>query len=121
MDETYGNFWQRSTKWLKAGWLATAALIAVYIGMVEPRQMAREISASRSTGLAAISGGSILPWRQNATPESMAGQAMLMQGSAMADEFELKASNAADEINADRKLISSSSIDMVVKQPASTA
>ena len=57
MDGIYGNFWKRSTKWLKAGWLATAALVAVYIGMIEPREMAREISASKSTGLAAVAGG----------------------------------------------------------------
>jgi hypothetical protein len=121
MEWTRGNSWARSSKWLKAGWLATAALVAVYIGMVEPRQMAREISASRTTGLGAVSGGSILPWRQNATPESMVGRAMLLQGRAMTDEFALNALYATDEINADRKLINSSSIDMVVKQPATAA
>src|SRR5690348_15875232 len=65
MNWEWGDFWQRSRNWLRVGWLVTAGLIALYIGVIEPRQTAREISASRGTGLAAIARGSIMPWRQS--------------------------------------------------------
>src|SRR2546423_329960 len=64
MNFTWGDFWLRSGKWLETGWLITAGLVAFYIGVVEPRQMTKEIASSRTTGLGAVAGGSILPWRQ---------------------------------------------------------
>jgi hypothetical protein len=117
MNWTYGDFWLRSRKWLKAGWLTTAGLIAVYISVIEPRQMAKEISASGQTGLAAYAGGSILPWRQNIAPESIAGQAMLLQTRVATDNFAPPPPPPPGESTIDRKLISTAAIDMIVKQP----
>ena len=122
MNWEWGDFWSRSGKWLKVGWLVTAGLVAFYVGAIEPQQMAKEISASRSTGLGAIAGGSILPWRRApapidhyfggelARPHRIPEAAMAMDsGPAPANEPE------------ERKLVRSGSMYLIVKAPADAA
>ena len=53
MEIPWGGFWQKSRNRLKAGWLITAGLVAIYLGAVEPMNRMKGISSSRATGLAA--------------------------------------------------------------------
>ena len=48
MTFEWGDFWRRSRHWLKVGWLVAAGLVALYVGVIEPRQRARGFSASYS-------------------------------------------------------------------------
>jgi len=50
----WGAFWQRSRKRLKAGWLITAAIVAIYIGAIQPMDGVRGISSEKATGLASL-------------------------------------------------------------------
>jgi hypothetical protein len=102
----------------------TAALVALYVGVIEPRQMAREIEASRSTGLGAVAGGSILPWRQ--TPDTYysrgygagggGGSSQKLRMAAMAMNEPL----AADSGEA-RKLVRTCTMYLIAKAPADAA
>ena len=56
MQIPWGSFWQRSKKPLKVGWLITAGLMAVYIGVIQPRQRALLVSDDLATGLRASEG-----------------------------------------------------------------
>ena len=64
MQIVWGSFWRRSRKWVKAGWLIMAGVVALYIGAIEPQQNAREISSQRATGLDAVAWEPISLWRQ---------------------------------------------------------
>jgi Domain of unknown function (DUF4349) len=120
MDWKWGDFWSRSGKWLKVGWLVTAGLVALYIGVIEPRQMAREVSASRSTGLGAVAGGSILPWRQKTVPA-----ARFTGGFSGADVDKVQVAamtmSADSSEPVDRKLVRTCAMYLIVQTPAETA
>ena len=53
---------------LKTGWLITAGVIALYLGVTQPRDQARGIASEKASGLAAVSGGvgwePVSLWRQ---------------------------------------------------------
>lgn len=121
MDWTWGDFWRRSSKLLKTCWLITAGLVAVYIGVIEPREMAREVGYERSTGLGAVAGGgSIFPWRQHVTRESLVAQSTYLQAGLQTYNDASPAPPDSDKAE-ERKLVRTSAISMVVKQPASAA
>ena len=46
----------KTGKWLKTGWLISAGLVALYVGVIEPRERGRGIARERGMGLAATSG-----------------------------------------------------------------
>jgi hypothetical protein len=54
MKIPWGAFWQRSHNRLKAGWLITAAIVAVYIGAIQPMDGVRGISSEKGAGLASF-------------------------------------------------------------------
>src|SRR6266567_2609235 len=134
MKIRFGAFWQNSRNRLKAAWLIMAGLIAIYVGAVEPMNQARSIAAERSTGLAASS-----EWQ----PASMWHQSRLsamlqsgvvggVPGGITADKEGATVDMAsADALPApppppprapaDRKMIRSSLMDLVVKSPRDTS
>jgi cell division protein FtsL len=118
MQIAWGNFWQRSRKPLKTGWLIAAGLIALYIGAIQPRQRAQEIRAERETGLSASAGYS-------SPAEGLVGAA---PGSfAVADKLSLEAASVSGAPEPpppqpggapdDRRTIRNGEMDLIVKNP----
>ena len=133
MNWTWGDFWLNSRKWLKTGWLLTAGLVAVYIGVIEPRQMDRGVASSRATGLGAVTGGSIFPWRQQSPSSPGRFEAYIgggggggdrltrstyVQSAAMAMKAPSALTSEADE---ERKLVRTCSMYLLVKTPSEDA
>ena len=52
MPVRWGWFSQRSSKYLKTGWLMSVGLVAVYAGWIKPLNSMRGIPERRATGLA---------------------------------------------------------------------
>ena len=44
---------------LKAGWLIAAGVVALYVGLIQPRDQARGIASEKATGLAATAVGRV--------------------------------------------------------------
>src|ERR1700690_2303656 len=63
MPANWRSFFSRSQKWLKTGWLIMAGVVAVYFGVILPRETARGIAEQRATGLGAVTGEPISLWR----------------------------------------------------------
>jgi hypothetical protein len=57
MGIRWGVLSSKTGKWLKTGWLIAAGLVALYIGVIAPRERARGIALERASGLAAVAGG----------------------------------------------------------------
>src|SRR5260370_1302199 len=80
----WGVFSTKSRKALKTGWLITAGVIALYLGVIQPRDRARGIASERSTGLAAVSGGvgwePIFLWRQTSILPRFSHEAYFQKG-----------------------------------------
>src|ERR1019366_8158897 len=53
----WGVFSAKSRTALKTGWLITAGVVALYLGLIQPRDQERGIASEQATGLAAVSGG----------------------------------------------------------------
>ncbi len=126
MDFSWGDFACKSRKWLKTGWLITAGLVAVYIGAIEPMQLRREFANQESTGLAAVAGGPLMPWRQGETnvATSMEYIGGVVGGVPRASSSKLAlalASNAPapqePQDASDRKLVRTAAMNLVVKNP----
>jgi hypothetical protein len=64
----WGVFSAKSRTALKTSWLITAGVVALYLGLIQPRDQARGIASEKASGLAALSGGvgwePISLWRQ---------------------------------------------------------
>ena len=128
-----GSFWQRSRKWLKTGWLIMAGVVALYVGAIEPQQNAREINSQRATGLSAVNWEPTSLWRQvmlvpRREGRSTAGVIGGVPGGLEAGEIGVVrqaammtyASPPQNDF-ADRKMARTSSIDLIVKNPAAVA
>ena len=74
MEIPWGGFWQKSRNRLKAGWLITAGLVAIYLGAVEPMNRMKGISSSRATGLAASA-----DWQPSAMWHQMRPMRLMLQ------------------------------------------
>jgi hypothetical protein len=57
MGIRWGVFSAKSRTALKTAWLITAGVIALYLGVIQPRDQARGIASEKASGLAAVSGG----------------------------------------------------------------
>jgi hypothetical protein len=135
MRIVWGSFWQRSRKWLKTGWLITAGVVAIYVGAIEPQQNAREIRSQRANGLGAVGWEPMSLWRQarlvpHREVRAVAGVVGGVPGGIAAGEIGgikqaamLAYAPAAppSDASADRKMVRTSSIDLIVKSPAAAA
>jgi hypothetical protein len=129
MTWRWGDLWHQRQKWLKAGWLITAAWVAIYIGVIEPREIAREVEAERSTGLGTVAGPiSILPSRRAKLISHLESYRPALSGgyadrARMASMFINGSASPARSENAqqDRKLVRTGSMQLVVESPVEIA
>ena len=64
MEFAWGELWNKSRNRLKAGWLITAGVIAIYAGTVGPMDRFREEETQRETGLGAVAFEPASMWHQ---------------------------------------------------------
>ena len=135
MEIVWGRFWQKSRNRLKAGWLMTAGLVAIYVGAIEPMNQVRGIAQGRATGLAASEWQPISMWRSarpfsasmrkaegvvGGVPGGIAsGKARSVQMASFVAYDALPSAKTAG--SGDRKTIRTSSMDLIVKSPADSA
>jgi Domain of unknown function (DUF4349) len=134
----WGAFSAQSRTALKTGWLITAGVVALYLGLIQPRDRARGIASENATGLAAVSGGvgwaPISLWRQTSILPHFRSEAYLQKGIvggvpvdrtvvAPASLMTFSGGRAGVEGNSseDRRLVRTESLGIIVKTPAETA
>jgi hypothetical protein len=139
MGVRWGVLSSKTGKWLKTGWLIAAGLVALYIGVIAPRERARGIASERASGLAAVAGGvgwepislwhqsSILPHfaRMKSVDKGVIGG---VPGGVSVDRASVMTyvggggGGAGQEESApDRKLVRTATLGLIVKTPAETA
>ncbi len=117
MQLVWGSLAGKSKNWLKAGWLITAGLFALYIGTIRTHE-SRGIA--QSTGLAEPAWDPISLWRQPFYHRAI--DAVAREGRFQSAGMMSYLSNVEPQApEADRKLVRNSSIDLVAKNPADTA
>lgn len=124
----WGVFSTKSRRVLKTGWLVTAGVVALYLGVIQPRDQDRGIAKERATGLASVSGGvgwepislwhqtSILPHLIRSVPAS---RAVISNSSLMT--FSGGGGGAEEATSEERKLVRTAALGLIVKTPAETA
>jgi hypothetical protein len=134
----WGVFSAKSRTALKTGWLITAGVVALYLGVIQPRDQARGIALENSTGIAAVSGGvgwePISRFRQTSILPHFRSEAYLQKGMvggvsvdrtvvARASLMTFSGGRAGGEeaMSGDRKLVRTESLGLIVKTPAETA
>ncbi len=134
----WGVFHTKSRTALKTGWLITAGVVALYLGLIQPRDQARGIASEKATGLAAVSGGvgwepnSL--WRQTSILPHLRSEAYLQKGivggvsvdravvaPASLMTFSAGRYTGEEGTSEDRKLVRTESLSLIVKAPAETA
>jgi hypothetical protein len=124
MEKDWHAFWQGRRKWLKAGWLITAALVAVYGGVIRPSRALRGIAEERSTGLAAIERNRhwLVPLPESVDNATLAaGVVGGVPGGVGSRSAPTVTYLSTSDGLADRKLVRTSSIDLLVKRPSESA
>jgi len=133
----WGVFFTKSRTALKTGWLITAGVVALYLGVIQPRDQARGIASQKASGLAAVSGGvgwePISLWRQTSILPHLRSEAYLQKGIvggvpvdravvAPAALMTFSGRTSGEEnASEDRKLVRTDSLGLIVKTPAETA
>ena len=133
-----GVFSAKSGRALKTGWLITAGVVALYLGVIQPHDQARGIAAERASGLAAVSGGvrwePISLWRQTSILPHFRSDTYLQRGivgGAPVDRAAVAPASLAifsggrgggeEGTSEDRKLVRTESLGLIVKAPAEIA
>ncbi len=135
----WGGLSEKTGKWLKTGWLISAGLVALYVGVIEPRERGRGIAREKGTGLAATSGRvqwePISLWRQSSILPHFARKVSVDRGvvggvpGRMVTRASLSALEAGGgggggrgkEVAEDRKLVRTAALDLIVKSPAQSS
>jgi hypothetical protein len=134
----WGVFSTKSRKALKTGWLITAGVLALYLGVIQPRERARGIASQKAAGLAAVSGGvgwePVSLWHQTSILPHFRREAYLQKGvvgGVPADRavvaraslmtFSGGGGGGEEGTPEDRKLVRTAAIGLIVKTPAETA
>ena len=134
----WGVFYTKSRTALKTGWLITAGVIALYLGVVQPRDQARGIASEKATGLAAVSGGvgwePISLWRQASIFPHFRSEPYLQKGivggvpvdravvvPASLMTFSGGQTGGEEGTSENHKLVRTESLGLIVKTPADTA
>jgi hypothetical protein len=124
MQIAWGGFWLGSRKWLKTGWLVTAVLFAVYGGFIRPSLAFRGIAMERTSALARIERNRhwLIPLPQSVDNATLAaGVTGELQRGRATRSAPMKMKLSASGEDADRRLVRTSSIDLLVKSPAESA
>ena len=133
MEIAWGKLWKGSRGRLKTGWLITSAVVALYVGAIEPMNRYREIANQQGTGIGAVAFEPDSMWHQM----SPVG-AMLRKGrEVVVDDAFIPArrENVALEMVAndrlaggggggdreDRKMVRTAMMDLTVKSPRDTS
>jgi hypothetical protein len=134
----WGVFSAKSRAALKTGWLITAGVVALYLGLIQPRDQARGIASEKATGLAAVSGGvgwePISLWRQTSILPHFRSDAYLQKGivggvpvdragvaPASLMTFSGGRTGGEEGSSEDRRLVRTESLSLIVKAPTETA
>ncbi|MBZ5548697.1 MAG: DUF4349 domain-containing protein [Acidobacteriia bacterium] len=134
----WGVFSTKSRKALKTGWLITAGVVALYLGVIQPRDRARGIATEKTSGLAAVSGGvrwePVSLWRQTSILPHFSREAYLQKGviggipvdravvaRASLTTFSGGGGGGEEGASEDRKLVRTAALGFIVKSPAETA
>src|SRR5580692_8091947 len=126
----WGVFHTKSRTALKTGWLITAGVVALYLGLIQPRDQARGIASEKSAGLAAVSGSvgwePISLWRQTSILRHIRSEAYLQRDRAVVAPASLMTfsggrAGGQDGTSEDRRLFRTESLGLIVKTPAETA
>ncbi len=123
----WGELARKRGKWLVPAWLIAAGLAALYFGMIEPRSRYQGIAEQKATGLAAVGEGPIARWQSASLFGLSRSQAMpnVAATSGVEQAASMMTYNAAPppatDDSADRKLVRTASLDLVVKHPADCA
>jgi len=111
MKLAWGMLWEKSRNRLRAAWLFTAGIVAIYIGAIAPMDAGRGIATERGAGLAVMS---------TALPQST-GYAMGVIGGALQNRMPAKmaAMSYVDALpgSEDRKTIRTASLDAITNKP----
>ena len=130
-----------SRKYLKIGGMVTAGIVVLYIGAVRTIENARGIASQRSTGLASVSIDNAKPmalWHETRVLPTFIASRVRVSGvvggvpggiaaekhgalSEMAFSMAPPATPPSSEDSSDRKMIRTSSIEMIVQRPAEAA
>jgi len=121
MAWTWGEVARRSGKWVMPGWLIVAAVIALYFGLIVPRDRYRGMAEQRETGLSAVAQNDVAPASSFGVKRIMGAVAVgNIGGSApVSTMVENGAPPMADD--SDRKMVRTASLDLVVQHPAESA
>ena len=125
------DIWQKSQKSLKTGWLIMAGLVALYFGTLRPYE-SRGIFSAKDGGVDSSRVGPI--WQGSsdaqviAPAESLANGVRAIPGGAEIAQSQLAASTASyvpdhakQASDSDRKMVRTSALDLVVKDPGDTS
>lgn len=126
MELIWGKLWQKSRNQLKAAWLITAGLVAIYIGAIQPMNQVGGIAQDKAIGVASRDS-----W-MNSMPQESRGQSSMayIDGvvggvpggfSATKKPARMGTALAPPPGDDDRKTIRNGSMDIVVKSPAETS
>ena len=134
MPVRWGWFSQRSSKYLKTGWLMSVGLVAVYAGWIKPLNSMRGIAERRATGLAGIASERVgwapeAMWQQTSPVTATSGIVTGIVGGVsggvqqaqMTPYFASTARLSPTEPAEDRKIVRTASMDVIVKKPAQAA
>jgi hypothetical protein len=118
---------------LKAGWLVAAGIVALYVGVIRPHESLTGINNSKATGLAEMRPDPLALWRparfaplarvsRDRTPDAAKSvmEPHQVQTMAMVSAGALPAA-PPQEADSDRKMVRTSSIDLIVQKPAEAA
>lgn len=134
----WGVFSSKSQETLRIGWLITAAVVALYFGVIQPHNQLRGIAMQKGTGLASVSGGvawqPISLWHQTSIRPRLAhtsfekdlggnnsvDRAVVLNASLMTPP---PAGSSGEEASSasDHELVRTASLGLIVKAPAQTA
>ena len=121
MEIGWGALWLGSRKWLKTGSLITAVLVALYGGVIRPSHAFRGFAMQRTAALAAIERNRhwVVPLPESVDDATLAAGVVggVPGGVGFRQATKMANLSRSEEI-ADRKLVRTSSIDLLVKRPA---
>jgi hypothetical protein len=134
MAVTFGSrwrsFWTSSTN-LRIGWLVAAGMVSLYVGAIRPHEGSGGIANSRSTGLAAYRAEPLGLWREmHFFPQSAESRYSEMDADKNVEGAGLQTMSVSQlapppsaprDGDAERKVVRTSSIDLVVQKPAEAA
>jgi hypothetical protein len=123
MKVTQGALWLGGRKWLKTGWLIAAFLVAVYGGVIRPSRAFRGIAMQKTAALAAIERNRhwLVPLPQSVDNATLAaGIVGGVPGRVVSRSVPMMTYLPSDSL-AERRLVRTSSIDLLVKSPAESA